>query len=151
MRTLGIDFGKRRIGLALSDAGGKLATPREVLQIGSISQAIDVITKVIDAEGVERVVVGLPLNMDGTRGGAAKEVAEFGGLLAARGGVKVIFVDERLSTFQAEQDLREARRDGQKLTRKSKKLRLDAIAAANFLQDFLDGKLEALDGQLPTP
>src|SRR5208282_2413314 len=129
MRTLAIDFGRRRIGLALSDAGGKLATPLEVLQITSTPQALEKIAKVIDAEGVERVVVGLPLNMDGTRGGAAKEVAEFGRLLAARGNVKVIFVDERLSTFQAEQDLREARRDGQKLTRKSKKLRLDAIAA----------------------
>ncbi len=146
MRTLGIDFGKRRIGLALSDAGGKLATPREVLQISTISQAINEIAKVIESEGVERIVVGLPLNMDGTRGGAAKEVAEFGRLLAQRGRVKVIFVDERLSTFQAEQDLLDARRDGQKLTRKSKKLRLDAVAAANFLQDFLDGKLQALDG-----
>jgi putative holliday junction resolvase len=144
MRTLGIDYGKRRIGLALSDAGGKLATPREVLQISSISQAINEIAKVIEAEGVERVVVGLPLNMDGTRGGAAKEVAEFGRLLSVHGGVKVIFVDERLSTFQAEQDLLDARRDGQKLTRKSKKLRLDAVVAANFLQDFLDGKLNAL-------
>jgi putative Holliday junction resolvase len=146
MRTLGIDFGKRRIGLALSDAGGKLATPREVLQITAISQALDEITKVIKTEGVERIVVGLPLNMDGTRGGAAKEVSEFGRLLAIRSGVIVIFVDERLSTFQAEQDLLDARRDGQKLTRKSKKLRLDAVAAANFLQDFLDGKLQALEG-----
>jgi putative holliday junction resolvase len=145
MRTLGIDYGKRRIGLALSDAGGKLATPHEVLQITSDSQAITEIAKVIDAEGVERVVVGLPLNMDGTRGGAAKEVSEFGRLLAVRGGVKVIFVDERLSTFQAEQDLLDARREGQKLTRKSKKLRLDAVVAANFLQDFLDGKLQALE------
>jgi|SRR5580658_5397160 putative Holliday junction resolvase len=146
MRTLGIDYGKRRIGLALSDAGGKLATPREVLQVSSISQAINEIAKVIQAEGVERIVVGLPLNMDGTRGGAAKEVAEFGRLLATRGGLEIIFVDERLSTFQAEQDLLDARREGQKLTRKSKKLRLDAVAAANLLQDFLDGKLEPLEG-----
>jgi putative Holliday junction resolvase len=145
MRTLGIDFGTRRIGLALSDAGGKLATPREVLQITAIPQAINEIAKVIETEGVERIVIGLPLNMDGTRGGSAKEVTEFARLLAQRSGVKVIFVDERLSTFQAEQDLLDARRDGQKLTRKSKKLRLDAVAAANFLQDFLDGKLEPLD------
>jgi putative Holliday junction resolvase len=145
MRTLGIDFGTRRIGLALSDAGGKLATPREVLQITAIPQAINEIAKVIETEGVERIVIGLPLNMDGTRGGSAKEVTEFARLLAQRSGVKVIFVDERLSTFQAEQDLLDARRDGQKLTRKSKKLRLDAVAAANFLQDFLDGKLEPLE------
>jgi len=146
MRTLGIDFGKRRIGLALSDAGGKLATPFEVLQITSNAQALAEITKLIEAEGVERVVMGLPLNMDGSRGGSAKEVAEFGRLLATRAGVQVIYVDERLSTFQAEQDLLDARRDGQKLTRKSKKLRLDAVAAANFLQEFLDGKLQELKG-----
>lgn len=144
MRTLAIDFGKRRIGLAMSDAGGKLATPLEVLQITSTAQALDKIADVIDAEAVERIVLGLPLNMDGSRGLAATEVTEFGRLLTERGGVKVIFVDERLSTFQAEQNLLEARRGGQKLTRKSKKLRLDAVAAAHFLQDFLDGKLGAL-------
>jgi putative Holliday junction resolvase len=84
--------------------------------------------------------------MDGSRGAAAKEVAEFAQLLAKRTGIKMIFVDERLSTFQAEQDLLDARREGQKLTRKSKKLRLDAVAAAHFLQDFLDGKLEEIEG-----
>lgn len=145
MRTLAIDFGKRRVGLAMSDAGGKLATPREVLQITSTPQAIDQIAKVIVAEAVQRIILGLPLNMDGTQGGAAKEVAEFGRLLASRTGIKVIFVDERLSTFQAEQNLLDARRQGQKLTRKSKKLRLDAVAAAHFLQDFLDGKLQAIE------
>jgi putative Holliday junction resolvase len=146
MRTLGIDFGKRRVGLALSDAGGTLATPFDVLHVTSDVQALAEIAKVIDAEGVERIVLGLPLNMDGSRGGSAKEVADFGRLLASRAGVLVIYVDERLSTFQAEQDLLDARRDGQKLTRKSKKQRLDAVAAAGFLQAFLDGKLEELKG-----
>jgi putative holliday junction resolvase len=146
MRTLAIDFGKRRVGLAMSDAGAKLATPSEVLQITSNSQALDQITKLVKAESVQRIVLGLPLNMDGSRGAAAKEVAEFAQLLAKRTGIKMIFVDERLSTFQAEQDLLDARREGQKLTRKSKKLRLDAVAAAHFLQDFLDGKLEEIEG-----
>lgn len=144
MRTLAIDFGKRRIGLALSDAGGKLATPGDVLTINSVPRALDEIARVIDTEGVERIVLGLPLNMDGTRGAAAKEVMEFGRLLMARSGIALIFVDERLSTFQAEQDLLAAKKQGQKLTRKSKKERLDAVAAANFLQDFLDGKLQAI-------
>jgi putative Holliday junction resolvase len=144
MRTLAIDFGKRRTGLALSDAGGKLATPYEVLQITSNEQALAEITKVIEKEGVQQIVLGLPLNMDGSRGAPAKEVIEFGRALANRANVKVIYVDERLSTFQAEQDLLDARREGQKLTRKSKKQRLDAIAAAGFLQEFLDGKLQGL-------
>ncbi|MGD0390060.1 MAG: Holliday junction resolvase RuvX, partial [Tepidisphaeraceae bacterium] len=61
MRTLAIDCGERRTGLALSDAGGKLATPYDVLQTASIAQSISQIVKIIDAEGVERIVVGLPL------------------------------------------------------------------------------------------
>jgi putative Holliday junction resolvase len=144
MRTLAIDFGHRRMGLALSDAGGKLATPYQVLQITAVSQAIAPITKVIVDEAAERIVLGLPLNMDGTRGAAAKEVLEFGHLLEQHSGIKVIFVDERLSSFQAEQDISAARREGEKITHKSKKRRLDAVAAARFLQDFLDGKIEPL-------
>ncbi|HEX4053878.1 MAG TPA: Holliday junction resolvase RuvX [Tepidisphaeraceae bacterium] len=144
MRTLAIDLGARRIGVALSDAGGKLATPYDVVQ-GPPPRAIDGILKVIEAEEVQRIVVGLPLNMDGTRGPAANEAVEFGRHLSARSGTTVIFVDERLSTFQAEQDLSVRRRGGEKITRKSKKRRLDALAAAQFLQEFLDGKLEAID------
>jgi putative Holliday junction resolvase len=146
MRTLAIDFGHRRMGLALSDAGGKLATPYEVLQITAVSQAIPQIIKIIEAEGAERIVIGLPLNMDGTRGGAANEVLEFGRLLEQRSGIKVIFVDERLSSFQAEQEISASRRAGEKITHKLKKRRLDAIAAAGFLQEFLDGKVEAVEG-----
>jgi putative Holliday junction resolvase len=145
MRTLAIDFGKRRIGLAMSDAGGKLATPREVLQVTDPLQAIGEISKIVSDEGANRIVIGLPLNMDGSRGTGAKEVVEFGRLLAIRTRQQVIYVDERLSTFQAEQNLLDARRAGQKLTRKSKKSRLDAVAAAHFLQDFLDGKLHAIE------
>ena len=141
---LAIDFGHRRIGVALSDAGGKLATPYQVLQITAVSQAIPQIIKIIETEGAERIVLGLPLNMDGTRGAAAKEVLQFGRLLSEQSGTKVIFVDERLSSFQAEQDISAARRQGEKITHKSKKRRLDAVAAARFLQDFLDGKIEAM-------
>jgi putative Holliday junction resolvase len=144
MRTLSIDLGARRTGLALSDAGGKLATPYDVVQ-GSSSQAADRILEIIEAEDVQRIVVGLPLNMDGTRGPAAMQAVEFGRLLFSRAGKPVIFVDERLSSFQAEQDLAARRRGGEKLTRKSKKRRLDALAAAQFLQEFLDGKLKGIE------
>jgi putative Holliday junction resolvase len=142
MRTLGIDFGKRRIGLALSDAGGTLATPREVLKVSTLDRTIDQISKIIMGESVRRIVVGLPLNMDGSRGPSAKEAVEFGRMLSSRCGQPMIFVDERLSTFQAEQNLLENRRAGEKMTRKNRKNRLDAVAAAHFLQEFLDGKLQ---------
>jgi putative Holliday junction resolvase len=145
MRTLAIDFGRRRIGLALSDAGGKLATPLKVLEVRTEDGALAEILKVIKEEGVARVVVGLPLNMDSSRGAGAKQALAFGARLASGAGMEVVFVDERLSTFAAEQRLIEEKRQGQKLTRKGKKGRLDAIAAAGFLQEFLDGKLKAME------
>ena len=141
MRTLGIDLGTRRVGLALSDAGGKLATALEVLEISSPQQAAERVMRIIDREGVERIVVGLPLNMDDTIGPAAQQAASWGRNLSKNSGKPVVFVDERLSSFQAEQDLSARRLGGEKLTHKRKKQRLDALAAASFLQAFLDGKL----------
>jgi RNase H-fold protein (predicted Holliday junction resolvase) len=90
MRTLAVDLGTRRIGLAVSDSGGKWATPHEVL------------------------VVTDP---------------------------DLVFVDERLSSFAAEQQLNDRKRAGEHLTRKRRKQQLDAVAAAGFLQSYLDGAL----------
>jgi putative Holliday junction resolvase len=142
VRTLAIDLGTRRVGLALSDEGARLATPYEVLQVTVPQQAIDAIVGVIAREGVERLVVGLPLNMDGSVGGQAQSTAAWANQLAARSGKPVVFIDERLSTFDAEQQLNARKRGGEKLTRKRRKEQQDALAAASFLQAFLDGKLE---------
>jgi putative Holliday junction resolvase len=136
MRTLAIDYGSKRIGLALSDQAGKLATPYDVLT----SDSIQSIHRIIEKEGAERIVVGLPLNMDGSIGPSARDVIAWTKKL----GHDVIFVDERLSSFDAEQELIERKRAGEKLTRKKKKQQLDAIAAAGFLQAFLDGKLSQI-------
>jgi putative holliday junction resolvase len=144
MRTLAIDFGTRRVGLAISDAGGKLATPLEVLEITSPGQAIDRIIPILKSESVERIVVGLPLNMDDTIGAAARSTIEWAKGLFARANVPIVFVDERLSSFAAEQDLIDRKRGGEKITRKQKKQRLDALVAAGLLQAFLDGKLTAI-------
>lgn len=144
-RTLAIDHGTRRIGLALSDSGGKIATPYEVLQVAAPAAAILQIVEIINAEDVERIVIGFPLNMDGSRGPASKKVLDFAQSLRAKTAKPIIFVDERLSSFEAEQSLAERRRGGEKLTRKSKKERLDALAAARFLQEFLDGKIQQIE------
>jgi putative Holliday junction resolvase len=141
MRTLAIDLGTRRVGLALSDAGGKLATPLDVLQVSNPEQAVTSILKTIEHEGVERIVIGLPLNMDDSVGPQARAAIVWGRGLAERSGRPVLFVDERLSSFDAEQQLNDRKKSGEKLTRKRKKEQLDAIAAATFLQAFLDGKL----------
>ena len=145
MRTLGVDLGTRRVGLALSDEGAQYATPYDVLQVTSPQQALTMVVNVVRKEGVERIVVGLPLNMDDSVGGAATQTARWGAELSAAAGKPVVFVDERLSSFVAEQQLADRRRGGERLTRGGKKQRLDAIAAAGFLQEFLDGRLAAIE------
>ena len=145
MRTLGIDLGTRRIGLALSDEGGRFATPYDVLTVTSVEQAAEPILKLVEKEGIERVVLGLPLNMDDTIGPAARSTVQWGRSLAARSGKPVVFVDERLSSFDAEQQLIDRKRAGEKITRQRKKEQLDALAAAGFLQAFLDGRLAPFD------
>ena len=148
MRTLAIDLGSRRVGLALSDAGGKFATPYDVLEVSSPGDAMRQVIEVITKEGVERLVVGVPLNMDGTIGAAARSAADWARVLTAKADKLLVLVDERLSSFDAEQQLITRKRGGEKITRKGRKERLDAIAAATFLQAFLDGKLQALDVNL---
>ena len=145
MRTLAIDLGSRRVGFALSDEGGRLATPYEVFRVTSPAQASGRAIQIIEEEGVERIVLGLPLNMDDSLGPAAKQTIQWGRELSQRSGKPIVFVDERLSSFEAEQGLAERKRGGEKITRKRKKEQLDALAAAAFLQAFLDGKLPALD------
>ena len=133
------------MGLALSDAEGKFATPSKVLEVRSADAAIRPILELIAQEAVGRAVIGLPLNMDGTTGPAAKATVAWGRQLASRSAVEVLFVDERLSSFEAEQQLVARKKAGEKLTRGRKKQRLDALAAAGFLQAFLDGRIAAIE------
>jgi putative holliday junction resolvase len=144
MRTLAIDLGERRVGLALSDEGGRLATPLEVVSVRSADGAINRIMEIIESEDVRRLVVGLPLNMDDSVGLAATAAVKWGRKLADHSKLPVVFVDERLSSFAAEQSLSSQRRAGRKLTHKKKKQALDAVAAADFLQAFLDGRLSPI-------
>jgi len=145
VRTLAIDLGSRRVGFALSDQGGKFATPYEVFEVTSPAQAAERTVAIIEKEAVERIVLGLPLNMDDSVGPAAKQTISWGRDLSNRAGRPIIFIDERLSSFEAEQGLIARKRGGEKITRKQKKEQLDALAAADFLQAFLDGKLQPLD------
>ena len=124
----------------MSDEGGKLATPMEVMEVDS--SIVESIRRIIRTEDVKRVVLGLPLNMDGSIGDAAKEVVAWAKGL---GDVQVVFVDERLSSFDAEQSLVDRKRGGEKMTRKRKKNLLDAVVAAKLLQQFLDGKLVGIE------
>ncbi len=145
MRTLAIDLGTRRVGLALSDEGGRFATPYDVLNVTGTDSAIAPILDLVRREDVRRLVVGLPLNMDDSFGPAARQAIAWAKEVSQKAGVPVLFVDERLSSFSAEQGLIERKRGGEKMTRRDKKKQLDALAAASFLQEFLDGRLAAIE------
>ena len=131
MRYLAIDYGMKRTGLAVCDTGETIASPLAVVQ--GRKDLIQRIQRVVASEGVEAIVLGLPLNMDGTEGPQAKLVQAFGKELGRQLGIPVHFQDERLSSFEAEQRLQEM-----DLSRAKKKERLDALAAADILQNFLD-------------
>jgi putative Holliday junction resolvase len=145
VRFLAIDFGSRRVGLALSDEGGKFASPLEVLQVKTPEEAIELVARAAKREGAGRLVIGLPLNMDDSVGPAARSAVAWGRELSARCGLPAVFVDERLSSFAAENAIVDRKRAGEKITRKQKKDRLDAHSAALFLQSFLDGALSEVD------
>lgn len=150
MRTLAIDLGTRRVGLAISDEGGRFATPLDVLSVKDASQAIGPILQIILDEDIRRVVIGLPLNMDGTIGPAARATISWAHALEKScvpltKGTQLFFVDERLSSFDAEQQIVSRKRAGERISRNRKKQSLDALAATSFLQAFLDGKLQPID------
>jgi putative pre-16S rRNA nuclease len=133
VRALGIDFGERRIGLAISDPAGRLAVPLKTLLRQSDREAVAEIAEIVSSEGVERLVVGEPLGLDGSRGPAAKRIRRFAEKLAARTGLPLTFVDEALTTVEAAERLREAGIDPRR-----EPLRLDALAAQILLQEALD-------------
>jgi putative Holliday junction resolvase len=133
MRYLAIDYGTKSTGLAICDPSETIVSP--LLVLPNPKNLLDKIAEIIEAESVEAVVLGLPLNMDGSAGPQAKLVEGFADKLKKMVTVPIYFQDERLTTFAAEGKLVE--RD---LTRKKKKKRLDAVAAAEILQAFLDSK-----------
>jgi putative Holliday junction resolvase len=133
MRYLAIDYGQKRIGLAVSDAGESMAFPHSVLEAGA--DPIAKIIRLIQEDRIGAILVGLPLNMDGTEGPQVKAVRLFAQKLSAQSVLEIIFFDERLSSAEADWKL-----SGLELTRGKKKKLQDAIAAASFLQAFLDEK-----------
>jgi len=134
--VLGIDAGERRVGVALSDELRLLATPLVVLDRGrGLAPVLDALAAVARSEGVRHVVVGLPLNADGSQGRQARRAQDFARVAERVIGVPVEMWDERLSTREAEEI---ARAQGRNMRRVRQAGRLDAIAAAVILQDYLD-------------
>jgi putative holliday junction resolvase len=130
MPIAGIDFGRKRIGLAVSEGQG--AYPLKIMERRSLRADLAAIRSLLIERGVSLIVVGLPLNLDGTEGPSARAARAFAGHLGSATSLPVELFDERLSTFEAEERLREA-----SASRAAKKVARDAVAAAIILEGWL--------------
>jgi putative Holliday junction resolvase len=131
MRYLAVDLGGKRTGLAVGDDLTRIASPVDVLEIPPGPRLVEAILRAIAEHGPDALVIGLPLNMDGSEGEASKQARAFGDLLANAASLPIEFHDERLTSRAAELDLAGL------YTRKGKKRRLDAVAAARILSGYL--------------
>jgi putative transcription antitermination factor YqgF len=132
-RILGIDFGTKRVGLAVSDPRGLIATPLEVYLRRDAVQDARHFQYLVDEHEVERIVVGLPVHLDGREGASASLVRTFGAWLGRLTGLPVLYYDERFTTSDAEKSLIAAG-----LKRSKRKDLRDMLAARLLLQNYLD-------------
>ncbi len=145
---MAIDHGRKKIGLAVADETGGVARPLATIERKNRRGDLRQLREIVREEGVKRIVVGHPLRLDGTRGEMAEEAERFAERLRKQIGVPVELVDERLTSWEAEQLLAEREgsrnRSGTKRTAKGrKKIRghqVDAVAAAVILRDYFERK-----------
>lgn len=135
MRVAALDVGDARIGVAVSDDLGISARGIGTVRRHGGDRDLDALARLLEPHEPERIVVGLPLNMDGTEGRQAARVRAFGQRLAARLAVTVEYWDERLTTFEAEEALRRANVPARK-----RRALVDQTAAAVILRSYLDGQ-----------
>lgn len=143
VRFVGIDFGNRRVGLAISDATAMLARPWQVVTTdepdpqNSAAMIADLMPRLVnDEDGLDGIVVGLPRRLDGSETSQTASARLFGEAIEVITGLPVTFQDERLTSVEAEAQLAEREKDWKK-----RKLEIDAVAAAIMLQDFLDARV----------
>lgn len=134
MRYLAIDYGERRTGLAICDPMEIVASPYRVLD--QPERLLGEIEAIIRREAVEALVMGWPINMDGSEGFQARAVRKFADRLAHQTHLPIYFQDERLSTYAAREKLKQAK--GRRRTKKDPPV--DALAAAEILTTFLENK-----------
>ncbi len=132
-RILGLDLGTRTIGLALSDVGYIIATPLETIARTKLKPDLEKLTRIIADQGVGALVLGLPINMDGSEGRRCQATRQFAADLLKALDIPLAFWDERLSTFAAEAALLDA-----DVSRKRRAEVIDKVAAAVILQACLD-------------
>lgn len=132
-RKMGIDYGDKRIGIALTDALCIISSPYEVYKNIGEEDALNHLLKIIKENSVNDIAMGLPLNMDGSEGERAKIHREFGEKLEKLSGVKVHFVDERLTSAEAEEILISSG-----VRREKRKELIDKISAQIILQTYIN-------------
>jgi len=137
-RALAVDFGGRRVGIAVSDSLGIAATPIEVIEGRTPEQVAERVAWLAKDRGVAVLVVGLPINMDGSEHKSAPQIRQRAAQCARLTGLPVEWVDERLTTVEAGRRLWESG-----LTHKNRKSRVDQVAAALILQSWLEQRRAA--------
>jgi putative Holliday junction resolvase len=140
MRVLGIDHGQKRVGIALSDEDGRIAHPHETIARRDADALLESIAGIVREHGVEEIVVGLPLSLDGKEGASARRARRFAERLGEKTGLAVVLWDERMSTLAADRALSES---GMKSS--ARRQVVDRVAAALVLQTFLDARHEKED------
>ena len=135
MRILAIDYGDARIGLALSDESETLASPIGTYKSQSMRKDIDYIAALAKEKQAGLIVLGLPVNMDGSSGERVSKTKSFGNVLERVSGIQVEYKDERLTTVTAEQTLIECG-----MRREKRKRIIDTLSAQIILQSYLDAR-----------
>jgi len=131
---LGVDWGQKRVGLAVTDPTGTIASPLKVLAVAGDGDAIRQILELLSPHRVEKIVVGLPLSLNGSESSQTQKARRFAEKLSAKARIPTFYVDERLTSRQAERDLVSLG-----MRREKRRETVDAVAAALMLQCALDG------------
>lgn len=140
MRALALDIGEVRVGVAVSDPSGRVASPVCVLPAAEVLSGARTFRRVLEDWEPEVLVCGRPMTLAGEEGPQARRIEEQARRIAEAGGLPLEFADERLSSSEAKRILRE-----QGLNERSMRGKVDMVAASLFLQSWLDAKLAATD------
>ncbi len=135
MKILGLDLGTKRIGVAVTDELGIAAHARDFIERKNDKEVLNSIFEIVETEKIKKIVIGYPINMNGTKGPRAKDSEKIKVLLEENLGLPVILWDERLSTKEAEDIMISA-----SVSRKKRKRSIDSMAAQIILQNYLDSR-----------
>lgn len=140
MRALGLDLGTKTIGVAVTDELGLTAQAVTTIRRTSKAADLEALARLAEHYGVEHIVVGLPINMNGTEGPRAAATRTFGTLVESRLRIPVVYWDERLTTVEAQRALRDAA-----VRRERRKEIVDQVAASLILQGWLDARTHSTE------